>query len=442
LQMVVLSSSSRSPTTRYVQSSSSNTATVVGGRIVYNNSSLSKPISFSSLRCFVILSVLFYLHATNPANFYYMNTNSSSPSTVKQPKAKMKQQQHLNPKSRTITTWEQFLLLGNTLFAYTQWTYPIEKPSFTSYVDYRRRTTNYWLFNVQERTHKGATINIGGIDFECSYDDTEHPLIGISICQNIIQQYMTHRKPLFYNYNDYSYTSYRCIAWVLIISSIISFCFTHPVIFYTGYTLLDSFSTFVYEYSDQSIIISLIYRLLSLNLLIYPVLQAMETTVKQQSSESLFVLSSTNYSINYCFSLLIWLSLAIITNAASKSWTGQYILQFHALTAVGMGYYSRYQANGMAPILDWMLEPEEADDAWTFITWTIVLILAIRNSFATAIFWCLAHCAGQMLYQYQYDHLILIATARSFANWINSVSRSIEHMLFGKSQYPPKTVYR
>ena len=279
---------------------------------------------------------------------------------------------------------------------------------------------------------------IGGFDLHCNYSDEEYPLIGISLCQNVIQQYMTHRKPLLYDPTDYAYTSHRIFGLILIASSLFSFCFTNPIIIRTGSTILDAAATFLFDDYDQSSLVSLAYRLLSLNLLIYPALQAMEVTVKQQSPESLFILSTTNDSINYMFSLLIWLSLAIIINAASKSWTGQFALQFHALAAVGMGYYARYQSSGMAPIFDWMLEPEEVEEAWTFISWTIVLVLAVRGSITTAVFWCFAHCAGQMLYQYQYDHLILIATARSLANWIHSISDSIQELVFGKPYNQPK----
>jgi hypothetical protein len=400
-------------------------ATVVNGCIIYGPS--TKRTTFSWLRWIVVTSLLLYLHGTNPENFSSTNPKYLHPKQ----RAKLKQA----PKSRSQVTLERFMSWGNEIKSWTQ--IPFSKSSTLSSHE-RRRTTNFWFFHVQENSSKGVVVAIGGFDLHCNYSDEEYPLIGISICQNVIQQYMTHRKPLMYNPNDYAYTSHRIFAFILIVSSLYSFCYTSPIIIQTGYTILDSVATFIFDDTDQSSLLSLIYRLLSLNLLIYPVLQAMEITVKQQSPDSLFVLSTTNQSINYTFSLLIWLVLAIVMNAASKSWTGRFALQFHALAAVGMGYYARYQASGMAPIFDWMLEPEEVDEAWTFITWTIVLILAVRGSITTAVFWCFAHCAGQILYQYQYDHLVLIATARSLANWIHSVGNSVQELLFGKPYHHPK----
>ena len=401
-------------------------ATVVNGRIVYGPS--TKPTTFSWLRCIVMLSTLLYLHGTNPENFTNPNTNYPH----HRQKAKLKQ----SPKSRSLVTLERFMSWGNEIKSWTQ--IPITKSSFMSSHD-RRRTTNFGFFHVQENSSKGVVVAIGGFDLHCNYSDEEYPLIGISLCQNVIHQYMTHRKPLLYNPNDYAYTSHRIFALVLTITSLYSFCHTSPIIIRTGYIIMDSVATFLFDESDQSSLVSLMYRLLSLNLLVYPALQAMEITVKQQSPDSLFVLSTTNQRINYTFSLLIWLMLAIIINAASKSWTGQFALQFHALAAVGMGYYARYQASGMAPIFDWMLEPEEVDEAWTFITWTIVLLLAVRGSITTAVFWCFAHCAGQILYQYQYDHLVLIATARSLANWMHSFGNSVHEFLFGRQYNHPKS---
>lgn len=398
-------------------------ATVVNGRIVHGPS--VKPTTFSWLRCLVLASFLFYLHGTNPANFSIPRTSSQ--------KQKFKSKQP--PKGRSQVTFERFISWGTEFHSWTQ--VPYTKSKILSSHE-RRRITNYWFFSVQENSSKGVVVAIGGFDLHCNYSDEEYPLIGISLCQNVIQQYMTHRKPLLYDPTDYAYTSHRIFGLILIASSLFSFCFTNPIIIRTGSTILDATATFLFDDYDQSSLVSLAYRLLSLNLLIYPALQAMEVTVKQQSPESLFILSTTNDSINYMFSLLIWLSLAIIINAASKSWTGQFALQFHALAAVGMGYYARYQSSGMAPIFDWMLEPEEVEEAWTFISWTIVLVLAVRGSITTAVFWCFAHCAGQMLYQYQYDHLILIATARSLANWIHSISDSIQELVFGKPYNQPK----
>lgn len=392
-------------------------ATLVGGRLLYG---APKRPQFSWLRCITVLSVLFYLHLSNPANFY--------PSSQHPPHTK----QASSSAARVLSSFSQFM---NSL---SQSLSPT-KTAATAYE--RRRTTNYWLFSVKDRTTK-CIITVGGVDLDCYYDDEEFPLIGVTICQNMIQQHMTHQKPLIYHPKDYAYTTHRSIAWILFASGVLSFCFTSPIVVRTGVVFLDSLATFLFAVSTQLPVLSLANRLVSLNVLIYPALQAMEKTVRQQSPDSVFVVSKTDESINFCFSLLIWIALAAVVNAASKSWTGEFLLQFQALTAVGMGYFARYQDSGMAPLWDWMLEPDEVHEAWTFVTWTMILILAVRSSVATAVFWCLAHCSGQMLYQYQYDHLLLVATARSVTNWINSVAHTTYQMLFGKPHYHQKVVYR
>jgi hypothetical protein len=392
-------------------------ATVVGGRLVYG---APKRPQFSFLRCITVLSILFYMHSSNPANFY--------PSSQHSPPGK----QPSGPAARVFTSFYQLI------HSFSQST-PFAKTTASAYE--RRRTTNYWLFSVKDRTTK-CIVTVGGIDLDCYYDDEEFPLIGVTICQNVIQQHMTHQKPLFYHPKDYAYTTHRGIAWTLFAAAVLSFCFTNPFVVHTGFVFLDSLATFLFSRSTHSSFLSLVNRLVSLNVLIYPVLQAMEATVRQQSPDSFFVLSKSDERVNFCFSLLIWIALAVIVNAASKSWTGEFLLQFHALTAVGMGYFARYQDSGMAPLWDWMLEPDEVHEAWTFITWTMILILAVRSSVATAVFWCLAHCSGQMLYQYQYDHLVLIATARSVTHWINSVAHTTYQMLFGKPHYHQKIAYR
>jgi hypothetical protein len=393
-------------------------ATIVGGRLVYG--AASKRPQFSWLRCIAVLSVLLYLHVSNPANFY--------PSSQQLPPGK-------RPSGPAVRVLSSFYQLVNSLSQ----SIPLPKSTVSAYE--RRRTTNYWLFSVKDRTTK-CIVTVGGIDLDCYYDDEEFPLIGVTICQNMIQQHMTHQKPLIYHPKDLAYTTHRSIAWILFAAAVLSFCFTYPIVVRTRFVFLDSLATFLFARSTQSPFLSFANRLVSLNVLIYPVLQAMETTVRQQSPNSFFVISQTDESINFCFSLLIWIALAGIVNTASKSWTGEFLLQFHSLTAVGMGYFARYQDSGMAPLWDWMLEPDEVHEAWTFITWTMILILAVRSSVATAVFWCLAHCSGQMLYQYQYDHLVLIATARSFTNWVNSVAHTTYQMLFGKPHYHQKVGYR
>lgn len=350
---------------------------MLDGRLVYDGES---PMDrFSWLRFGVMASILCFLYVTNPAN---QNHNLFS-----------------------ALTWRD----GESATA-----------ALTNAYE-KRRTTNFGLFSVKERTVK-AVVCVAGVELDCPYDE---PTAGSVLCQDILRDHLTHQKPLFFSSRDRVYTTHRFAAWLLLASALISFSFTKPLVIKTGYLLLDSLACFFFD-TRSSPLWSVAIKLLQLNILVYPALQAMNTTVQQQSRESFFAtLKSADANFGLSVAVLVW--IAVIMNAASKSWTGSFLLQFEALTAVGMGYYALYQTSGMVSF-DTMGDDEDIS-AWNIITWTLIFLAAVRGSVPTAVFWYLAYCAGQLLFNYHYEHLVVVATARLLSDWFDSASRTMEQVL-------------
>jgi hypothetical protein len=359
-------------------------AYVNDGRLVYE-----KPRAlFSWLRFGIITSILVYLYVKNPAN------------------------QHHRP-----VFVENFWKDRNVASAAFNKAYE------------QSRTTNFAFFCIKERTIQ-AIVSVGGMEFSCPY---EQPIVGVALCQNILRNHMTHQNPVVYKIRDRVYTAHRIMAWLLIACALLSACHTKPLTVETGFLLVDSFASLFFDTHSRtsSSVWSLAVKLLHLNALIYPVLQAMDVTVQQQSRESIFA-SFKSPDANFALSIAVQLWIAVLMNAGSKSWSGAFLLQFDAVTAVFVGYYAHYQTTTMvADTVFFRLPPMLGNDVvtWNTLTWTLLFIMVMRGSVVTVIFWCLTHCAGQMLSDYQYEHLAIVATARALSNWIESVGRTMEQAL-------------
>lgn len=354
-------------------------AYVLGGRLIYE-----RPCGkFSWLRCGVITSVIAYLYVTNSANH------------------------HRHKLIGSITSRKN-------------------NDSVYSNAYEKRRTTDFAIFAVKERTIK-ATVSAGGFEISCPYDES---ILGSVICRDIIRKHLTHQKPLIYNSRDRVYTAHRVTAWLLISCALLSSCFTKPLAFKTDYVLVDSLASIFFN-TDNSPLWSLAIKLLHLNTLIYPGLQAMDVTIQQQSSDSIFSLFKST-DANFAFSMAVMLWIAVVVNAGSKCWSGSLLLQFDAVTAAYVGYYAHYQSTTLA--VDYVFSRFSKFgmlDAgnWNTLTWTILFIIFMRGSFTTAVFWCLTHCAGQIVSDYQYEHLAIVATARVLSNWIESAGHALEQGL-------------
>ena len=152
----------------------------------------------------------------------------------------------------------------------------------------------------------------------------------------------------------------------------------------------------------------------------------MDKTVQLQSHGSFFA-TFKSADVNFGLSVAVLVCIAVMMNVASKSWSGSFLLQFEALTAVGMGYYALCQTSGMASFD--AIGDDDDISVWNIITWTLIFMAAVRGSVPTAVFWCLAHCAGQLLFNYQCEHLVVVATARALFDSFYLASRMLEQML-------------
>lgn len=275
-----------------------------------------------------------------------------------------------------------------------------------------------------------ATVQAGGFAWDCNYDD---PVIGVPVCENLLRQQMTHRKPWLVGGAGAVFAVHRLTAWGIITAALLSLCCTRPLIpsnRNSKIPLVDSFLSFFF---DASPILSAMENLFYLNAFIYPTLEAMYTTILQQSSQSLFAIMATTDE-NFYLSFAALVLLALLLNEASAVWSGgEFLLRFKALVAVAMGYYAHYLASSSGPtVFVWLRQSSGLsffDITWQMASWTVLSTVLFRGSFAAAFFWCLAHCAGQSLSEYQYEKLVYVVSARALVGWVDAASRSIERGL-------------
>jgi len=352
--------------------------------------------SFSWLRFSVISSILFYLFATNPANHDHTAARIF----------------------RTISRQQQ------------------QQPSNSYYYaakQQQQRTTNFGIFSIQDSVLK-LKIQVAGRERDCRYDD---PDIGLSFCQRVLRQHLTHQKPLlpqFWNDDDPVFGIYRCLAWGIVSAAVLSLCFTQPLTVpsSTGNNKIPLVNSFWSLFLNPSPVWSALYNLVMLNVFIYPALESMYTAVQQQSSDSFFSWfgggEASADSTNFYVSCAVLLLIALVANEASCRWSGTFVLRFEAVTAVAMGYYANYMESLRYETIVFPL----LDQSFSFQTaaWTVLLTAVFRSgSVAAAFFWCLAYCAGYSLSQYHYEHLAYIVSARSLYDWMGTAAGSVERGL-------------
>jgi len=114
--------------------------------------------SFSWLRFGVIARALLYLFVTNPANRDHALTQLLISPQQQQPAASAEE----------------------SFYSF-----------FSTAAMEQRLTTNFGLFSVKEGVMQ-STVQAAGFAWDCNYDD---PVIGVPVCQNLLRQQMTHRKP-------------------------------------------------------------------------------------------------------------------------------------------------------------------------------------------------------------------------------------------------------
>ena len=301
--------------------------------------------------------------------------------------------------------------------------------------------TNFGLFSVKASTIR-VSVQMAGSTWDCRYDD---PDIGIPLCFNILRRHLTHQKPLWWSADDPVWMVHRGVLWCLAATALASLCCRpsrRPWRLRRSMSkvpLLDSLLSMLGCSNDDNTFEYVAYSWLQMQLFVYPALEAMYQTIQHQSQNSSFAVFDTA-DRNFYFSCAALLGMAVLTNEASRAWSGQFLLRMDAVTAVAMGYYAHHLTslltvydNVLTLTLPWNTNGNSNKFTfqidWQTATWTLLVSLVFRRSLATALFWSLAHCAGQSLSEYQFNHTIYVVSARAVVHWVESSMQSMERGL-------------
>ena len=268
-----------------------------------------------------------------------------------------------------------------------------------------RRTTNYGLFCLQERTIQ-VVLHVGGQQWSCAYDE---PLYGEWLCRDYLRDTMAHEKPLLWEATDRVYTLHRSIAWTLCCSTLLVACFATNPIRTTNSILGDTMlAILVDNRSHHKPLQSLLWKLLDLNMHIYPALTAMDHVILNQQPKSPFLLLPPPY--NWYISLTLWFLLIVATNATTSFWSGgRPLLGFSAAAAAASGYLAQYRNRVGNSGIPWYTFPRSSPTgqsvaaiSWSQVTWLTVTAVALRQSIPSAVAWLFLHSvAGQAWARWQ-----------------------------------------
>lgn len=254
-----------------------------------------------------------------------------------------------------------------------------------------RRTTNYGVFAIQERTIQ-VVVHAGTREWACPYDD---PLIGRIVCQRFLRDYLAHEQPVFWNTQDRVYTTHRLLAWSMVGAALIAACYvwqpngTAEALLNNHHSniLWMSIRSFWYDIMDyttrQQPISVLFIKLIDLNLFVYPALQCMHRVVQQRGSPTWLAVVS------------LWMTGLVLANAMATTFGAP--LGFRTLTAAAMGYYvSYYCSTRSGQVPSWMLmlpdhEQNLLEVEFQHITWFVVAATAWYRGWPSAVAWWLVY---------------------------------------------------
>jgi hypothetical protein len=399
-------------------------------------------------RLALVMVMLTYLYATNPANHDAVT------------KGKTLLSKHFGANSVAhITNWwsATFVVPSSSWNLLSGYSVHPNSP-FTSY----RAFTNFGLFSVHEQANVQAIVSAAGLEWRCRYDfdllrslsestsssSSSSSTVALALFPCRLLQGMMHHGPLVYDEADIVYTTHRAMAWLVLGAALVACCGTAPMVVQTNSVVWDALLGLWFDtHSETWPLVSASVRLLQLNVVLYPALLAMHTTVAQQDPKSIFAMWDTD-AFNFGLALMALWGLAVVIAVASHVWSRfQSLSQWDALMAVAMGYFARFQASGITVSTTtseaaFFSNGNNVDaDVWNAMAWGWLLLWALRGKWWTAMFWCLAHFAGQSLSAYQLDHVATTSMTRTFYRWYDSATRTAEQLfvnLFGPSRYRKK----
>jgi hypothetical protein len=414
---------------------------MVGGRLVRQD-----PIKWhvSWWRLALVMVMLTYLYAINPANR----------DAVTKGKTLLSKHFGQDAAAHFANWWDATFVVPssswNLLSDYS--VYP--NSAFTSSGAF----TNFGLFSVHEQANVQAIVSAAGLEWRCRYDFdllrslsesiSSSSTVALAFFPCRLLQGMMHHGPLVYDETDIVYTTHRTMAWLVLGAALVTSCGTVPMDVQTNSVVWDVLLGLWFDtHSETWPLVSASIRLLHLNVVFYPALLAMHTTVSQQGPESIFAMWDTD-AFNFALALMALWGLAVLINVAGMLWSRFHSLhQWDALMAVAMGYYARFQASGMTLSTTtseaaFFSNSNNVDaDVWNAIAWGWLLLWGLRGKWWAAMFWCLAHFAGQSLSAYQLEHVATISMTRTVYRWFDLATRTAEQLfvnLFGPPRYRKK----
>lgn len=445
--------------------------TVVRGRLVYDTPENYGRRQFSGLRCAVWTTLVLVLYISNPAN----NNNEYDNGWLAFA-SETGQRLGALLRSTPLSSWWDAVSVELTASVAaarrrnSQHQPVLRRNTFEWSSTKKIKTTNFGLFCVEEIPTVELIVRGGGFDWHCSFHEKEETVPSSSFslahpppsfCRDILRQYMSHQKPILYDPDDRAHTAHRIAVWLLVAATFASSCFTRPLTIHTGnFFFTNSLAGFFFDTYDEfhtpsNSLGSFVSKLASLNAMVFPAIQAMDAMVQQQNSNSMFAFFPST-DANFALSLAVLLGIAMAMSALSRSWSGAshrlVLSQFDALVAASLGFFAQYQANEMVVLrLQTMRGLQLDESVWYFVswlvlgfqldefamklaTWTLIAQIALQRSIATAVFFCLTHCLGQMTFHYQLEHMTIFLTARAFSNSFQCAGRMIEEcisVLFG-----------
>ena len=421
-------------------------------------------------RFFLVVTVCFSLMVTNPANRPFWDP--------------------------VLSAWP---LSSSSLLSFSKSTTKSSSSSSSSssrsFSNFLRRSTNYLFFTVEhDPLRSKVTLHALGQSLDCPYssnsNNRRYPnsfheesssvlsyLSSQCLCPALAQHLATGR-PLLYHgdsssssssssvsvQRDRAFTAHRLLIWTYLVMYLISLCLVnYPLAYYASFSTQRPFVTFLLQPlwhllapHPEAPLWSTLQAMAESSAWLYPAWKRMETLIVVQQSDSWFRLSRTNDTLNFTWSVLCFLIVAMLVQAASEqAWLPsssasrrrQRGLGSLVLGAMALGYlrgsHNLHDPDAVArsrqqvPLVPWLWplvnnnnynNPYETSMALMAdpitVTWTkLILMATVTHSWDVALWWVLANLAAAMLGEYHFHNQILVVFANSLVQAVEDSMR-------------------
>lgn len=284
----------------------------------------------------------------------------------------------------------------------------------------QRRSTDYGLFSVWDRTTK-LQFHVAGTTLECDYssfgEDTAttniSPHTQQYVCQ-VLKEQLCHEKGLFWEKDDPVYTLHRLVAWTTVLVSILTACCTDPIQWTSGNAFVDSWMNVWWDPSTQDHPLStIIYKLWTLNTIVYPALEFMYDAMELQGRTGffgrIFVQSLPN---RFFFSVAcLWILALLVNTAATHLYRP---MGWDSLLSVALGYSAQFRSMNYSALRL----------SWDVTTWAILAVYCLRRPFFYTLSLLLGFFCGQFLGMYHIAHMnYSMLDMQSYSYYFGAVGR-------------------